>query len=126
MAEAFNRGRKRGLVKKGTIIHTDRGSQYAGIEYRRLLYINGFRQSMSAKGNCYDNAQAESFFARYKTELLENGRFEDIEQGLSETFSYIEGYDNRTRSHSGLGNQSPEEFEKKLAAEQKIQKKRAE
>ncbi len=47
----------------GAIIHTDRGSQYASVEFRRLLYIHGFWQSMSGKGNCYDNAQAESFFS---------------------------------------------------------------
>lgn len=64
--EAFIRGRKRGLINKEAIIHTDRGSQYASVEYRRLLYIYGFRQSMSAKGNCYDNAQAESFFSRFR------------------------------------------------------------
>lgn len=53
--DAFNRARQRGLIKRGAIIHTDRGSQYASVEYRRLLYIHGYRQSMSAKGNCYDN-----------------------------------------------------------------------
>lgn len=80
---------------------------------------------MSGTGNSYDNAQAESFFARYKTELMENGMFEDIEQGKSETFSYIEGFYNRVRIHSGLGNLSLEEFEKKLENEQIIQKERA-
>ena len=52
---------------------------------------------MSAKGNCYDNAQAESFFSRFKAELLEDGIFEDVTQAISETFSYIEGYYNRVR-----------------------------
>jgi len=50
--DAFNRARRRALIEKGAIIHTDRGSQYASIEYRRLVYIGGFRQSMSGKGNC--------------------------------------------------------------------------
>ena len=112
--DAFNRARRCGLLKRGTIIHTDRGSQYASVEYRRLLYIHGFRQSMSAKGNCYDNAQAESFFSRLKTELLEDGRFESVEQARSEIFSYIEGYYNRIRRHSSLGYLSPLEFEKRL------------
>ena len=67
---------------------------------------------MSGKGNCYDNAQAESFFARYKIELLEGGQFEDVNHARSETFSYIEGYYNRKRRHSGIGNQSPNDFEK--------------
>lgn len=112
--DAFNRGRKRGLINKGAIIHTDRGSQYASIEYRRLLYISGFRQSMSAAGNCYDNAQAESFFSRFKAELIEGGIFESIEQARTEIFSYIEGYYNRIRRHSSLGYLSPLEFEKQL------------
>lgn len=112
--EAFNRGRKRGLMGRGAIIHTDRGSQYASVEYRRLLYINGYRQSMSAKGNCYDNAMAESFFSRFKTELIEGGVFESVEQARTEIFSYIEGYYNRIRRHSSLGYVSPLEFEKQL------------
>jgi transposase InsO family protein len=112
--DALNRARSRGLIKRGAIIHTDGGSQYASVEYRRLLYINGFRQSMSAKGNCYDNAQAESFFSRFKAELVEDGIFESVEQARSEIFSYIEGYYNRIRRHSGLGYLSPMEFEKQL------------
>jgi transposase InsO family protein len=104
----------KGLVKAGAIIHSDRGSQYASNGFRLLLQQNGFRQSMSGKGNCYDNAQAESFFSRFKAELMENGIFEDIEQARSETFSYIEGYYNRVRLHSSLGYQSPMEFEMEL------------
>ena len=112
--DALNRARSRRLIGRGAIIHTDRGSQYASVEYRRLLYINGFRQSMSAKGNCYDNAQAESFFSRFKAELIEDGSFESVEQAKSEIFSYIEGYYNRIRRHSSLGYLSPLEFEKQL------------
>lgn len=100
--DALNRARRRGLIGRGAIIHTDRGSQYASVEYRRLLSINGYRQSMSGKGNCYDNAQAESFFSRFKTELIEGGVFESPEQAKSEIFSYIEGYYNRIRRHSSL------------------------
>ncbi len=112
--DAFNRARQRGSIGRGAIIHTDRGSQYATVEFRRLLYINGFRQSMSGKGNCYDNAQAESFFSRFKAELIEGGSFESVEQAKSEIFSYIEGYYNRIRRHSSLGYMSPSEFEKQL------------
>jgi len=114
VVDAFLRARRRGLIEKGAIVHTTRGSQYASVEYRRLLYIHGFRQSMSAKGNCYDNAQAESFFSRFKAELIENGIFESVEQAKSEIFSYIEGYYNRTRLHSSLGYKSPMEFEMEL------------
>lgn len=112
--DALNQARKRRLIKRNAIIHTDRGSQYAAVEYRRLLYINGFRQSMSRKGNCYDNAQAESFFSRFKAELLENGIFETVEDAKSEVFSYIEGYYNRIRLHSGIGYRSPVEYENHL------------
>ena len=112
--DALNRARSRSLIKREAIIHTDRGSQYASVEYRRLLYINSFRQSMSGKGNCYDNAQAESFFSRFKAELVEGGIFESVEQARSEIFSYIEGYYNRIRRHSSLGYVSPLEFEKQL------------
>lgn len=105
--DVFLQARRRGLIGKNAIIHSDRGSQYASVEYRRLLYIGGFRQSMSRRGNCYDNAQAESFFSRFKAELVEGGIFESIEDAGAEVFSYIEGYYNRIRLHSGLGYKSP-------------------
>jgi len=104
----------KGLVKAGAIIHSDRGSQYASNGFRRLLEQNRLRQSMSGRGNCYDNAQAESFFSRFKAELIEDGVFEDLEQARSEIFSYIEGYYNRVRLHSSLGYLSPIEFEMEL------------
>ena len=112
--DVFQQARRRGLIKRNAIIHTDQGSRYAAVEYRRLLFINGFRQSMSRKGNCYDNARAESFFSRFKAELVENGIFESVADARSEVFSYIEGYYNRIRIHSGLGYKSPLEFEKEL------------
>ena len=112
--DVFQQARRRGLVKRNAIIHTDQGSQYASVEYRRLLYIGGFRQSMSRKGNCYDNAQAESFFSRLKAELVENGIFESVGDARSEVFGYIEGYYNRIRLHSSLGYKSPIQFEDEL------------
>lgn len=120
--DVFLSARRCGLLGKGAIIHTDQGSQYASVDYRRLLYINGFRQSMSRRGNCYDNAQAESFFSRFKAELVENGIFESVEQARSEVFSYIEGYYNRIRLHSGIGYRSPLEFEKQLEIKAKRSK----
>lgn len=104
----------KGLIRAGAIVHSDQGSQYASIAFRELLGRNGFQQSMSGKGNCYDNAQAESFFSRFKAELMENGVFEDFDQARSEIFSYIEGYYNRIRLHSSLGYKSPLEFEMEL------------
>jgi len=121
--DVFLQARRRGSIKKGAIIHTDQGSQYTAVEYRRLLSVGGFRQSMSSRGNCYDNAQAESFFSRFKAELVENGVFESVEQARSEVFTYIEGYYNRVRLHSGLGYQSPVEFEKELKNKNKLRRK---
>ena len=117
--DVFLQARRRGLIGKRAIIHMDQGSQYAAVDYRRMLYISGFRQSMSRRGNCYDNAQAESFFSRFKAELIEDGVFEDFEQARSEIFSYIEGYYNRVRLHSSLGYKSPMEFENELTIKNK-------
>jgi transposase InsO family protein len=111
---ALKKAIRKGLIKAGAIVHSDRGSQYASNGFRFLLQQNCLRQSMSGKGNCYDNAQAESFFSRFKAELIEGGVFEDLEQARSEIFSYIEGYYNRVRLHSSLGYKSPIEFELEL------------
>lgn len=120
--EALQKAIAKGLVRAGAIIHSDRGSQYAATDFRALLIRHSFRQSMSAKGNCYDNAQAESFFSRFKAELVEGGVFEDVEQAKSEIFSYIEGYYNRVRLHSGLGYKSPMEFELELKIKERREK----
>lgn len=112
--DALNKAMIRGLVRKDAIIHSDRGSQYSSNDFRKLLTRHGLRQSMSGKGNCYDNAQAESFWARLKAELLEDGAFRSVEEARSEVFSYIEGYYNRIRRHSAIGYLSPIEFERKL------------
>jgi len=117
--KAFERAIVSGTIKAGTIIHTDRGSQYVSKNFRALLAEYGCRQSMSRRGNCYDNATAESFFSRFKAELLEGGVFECGEQARSETFSYIEGYYNRVRRHSSLGYKSPAEFEREFNTKQK-------
>jgi transposase InsO family protein len=112
--EALDKALMRGLVAKDAIIHSDRGSQYSSTGFRKLLKMHGLRQSMSGKGNCYDNAQAESFWARFKPELLDGGLFESVNQARTETFSYIDGYYNRVRKHSSLGYKSPEQFERQF------------
>ena len=112
--KALNNALAKGLVKQGAIIHSDRGSQYASNGFRKLLKSNGLVQSMSGKGNCYDNAQAESFFSRFKCELIGDGVFANIEEARTETFSYIEGFYNLRRLHSAIGYQSPLEYEMKL------------
>lgn len=117
--KAFNKAVRRGLIKENAIVHTDQGSQYVSNDFRARLRAHKLRQSMSRRGNCYDNAQAESFFSRFKTELVEDGLFESVEQARSETFDYVEGYYNRVRKHSSLGNKSPLEFEKTLKIKRK-------
>jgi transposase InsO family protein len=119
---ALEMGLRQGLMESGAIIHTDRGSQYVSDLYRNLLKRCGFRQSMSGKGNCYDNAQAESFFSRFKTELVEDGIFEDVETARAESFDYIECYYNRKRRHSGIGYKIPMEFEQELKIEKQRRK----
>jgi transposase InsO family protein len=112
--DALNKAIIRGQVRKDAIIHSDRGSQYSSNDFRKLLKRHGLRQSMSGKGNCYDNAQAESFWARLKAELLEDGAFRYVDEARSEVFSYIEGYYNRIRRHSAIGYLSPIDFERKF------------
>lgn len=122
--KALQKAIENGLIQAGAIVHTDRGSQYAAAEFRALLERHRLRQSLSARGNCYDNAQAESWFSRFKSELVEGGVFEDCEQARSEVFSYIEGYYNRERLHSSLGYKTPVEFEQQLKKKEGEQKER--
>jgi len=95
----------------GLIWHTDRGSQYASYSHKDLLLQYGIVQSMSRKGNCWDNAVAESFFKSLKNELVYQTYFYTKKQAKREIFEYIEFYYNRTRSHSYLNNLSPSKFE---------------
>jgi len=94
----------------GLICHSDRGSQYACAAYRQLLTRHGLVCSMSRRGNCWDNAPKESFFATLKGELNVD-EFKTRKQAQTELFEYIEVFYNRKRLHSALGNQSPETFE---------------
>ena len=97
---------------KGVIFHSDRGSQYTSNKMRSILAHYGFRQSMSGKGNCYDNAITETFFSTLKKELVYLTNFETREQARTEIFEFIEIYYNRQRLHSSLGYLSPIEFVK--------------
>lgn len=121
VVSALEKAIKKGLVNAGAIIHSDRGSQYASNKFRLLLQENCFQQSMSGKGNCYDNAQAESFFSRFKAELIEDGVFTDLEEARLEIFSYLEGYYNRERLHSSLGYKTPIEFEAEWYLKNKLE-----
>ena len=87
----------------GLICHSDRGSQYASRDYRKRLAENGFICSMSRKGNCWDNAPTESFFASLKKELVHRTRFATIEQARVSIFKWIEIWYNNNRRHSTNG-----------------------
>lgn len=95
---------------RGLIFHSDRGSQYASYDYQNLLREYGIRQSMGAKGDCYDNACSESFFATIKKELVLRRRFKTRSWARLEVIDHILWY-NSERIHSYLDDMSPLEFE---------------
>jgi putative transposase len=97
--------------KAGLLHHSDRGSQYAAGVYQQRLADHGIECSMSRKGNCWDNACVESFFATLKKELIHHRRYLTREEARQEIFEYIEVFYNRMRRHSTLGYYSPAEFE---------------
>ena len=94
------------------ILHSDRGSQYASMKLREILKENNITQSMSSKGNCYDNAPTESFFSTLKRELVYRTSYKTREEAKQSLFEYIEVFYNRQRRHSTLGYLSPMQFEK--------------
>jgi len=101
---------------KGAIAHSDQGSQYTSLTYGRRIREAGLVQSMGSRGDCFDNAMAESFFATLECELLDKQKFRTREEARSEIFDFIEGYYNTYRRHSALrlpdlGMQSPAQFE---------------
>ena len=109
--EAFGKAFWRRKPGKGLIVHSDRGVQYACDEFRKTLKKHGFIQSMSRKGDCWDNAVAESFFKTVKTEWVYHVDFQDIHHVKREAFEYLEIFYNRERLHATLAYQSPAEYE---------------
>jgi transposase InsO family protein len=103
-------------MPKGVIVHSDRGSQYCSTLYQSLLTRYDLQCSMSAKGNCYDNACAESFFHSLKVEAIHGERFETRNAMRRQVFEYIELDYNRQRRHSAIGMISPEAFEAQMIA----------
>ena len=99
----------------GLIHHSDRGSQYAAGDYRDALQAVAIIQSMSRKGNCWDNAPMESFFGTLKTELVHRREYPDRDAARRDLFAYIEGYYNRQRIHSAIGYITPDQAEAKSA-----------
>ena len=92
------------------IFHSDRGVQYASNEFRALLKQGPVLQSMSRKGNCWDNAVAENFFKILKSEMVNHYEFETIWQAKNHVFEFIEGWYNKKRKHGYLGHKTPNEF----------------
>ena len=101
---------------KGLVFHSDRGVQYACKEFRDYLGRYKMIQSMSRKGNCWDNSCAESFFKTIKTEFLNQRYFSNMHTARMAIFEYIETFYNTRRIHSTIGNCSPMEYEEKLVA----------
>lgn len=98
---------------RGLIHHSDRGSQYASGDYQQLLATHGLRGSMSRRGDCWDNAVAESFFASLKLELVYQVQWPTRVAARTAIFEYLEVFYNRRRRHSSLGYLSPVEFERR-------------
>lgn len=103
-------------ARPGLIHHSDQGKEYASQGFRDLLVASGIIQSMSRKGNCWDNAVAESFFKTLKTELAPKSGFATRREARSKVFEWIEVTYNRQRLHSTLGYQAPEVYESKTRA----------
>jgi len=112
---AFKKAIKNRPILPSLIFHSDRGSQYASKEFRKLLEQEKCIQSMSRKGNCWDNAVAESFFKTIKVESLYRFKFENAAEIYSAIFDYIDGWYNTQRIHSTLGGKSPREMANILA-----------
>jgi len=117
--EALRDAVGRRVPEAGLLHHSDRGSQYASGDYQDALRDLGVVCSMSRKGNCWDNAVAESFFATLKTECIYSRRFATRAQAREAIFHFIEIFYNRHRRHSTLGYVSPMEFERKFVEEKK-------
>jgi putative transposase len=100
----------------GLLLHSDRGSQYASEEYRKLIKQFRMTQSMSRKGNCWDNAPMESFFKTLKVENTHRLNYTSRSQARLDIVNWIEGFYNARRMHSAIGYQSPAEFERSLTA----------
>ena len=99
-------------TKAPIIVHSDQGSTYASSDYQALLISHDMLPSMSRKGECHDNAVAESFFGTLKTELVDDADYRTREEAKQSLFEYIEVFYNRQRRHSYLGYVSPAEYER--------------
>lgn len=112
--KALRQAMSRRGIRAGLLLHSDRGSQYACHDYVHLIKECRFIQSMSGKGDCYDNAVIESFFKTLKIELVYWEQYVTRDQARKSIFEYIECYYNIKRMHSSLDYMSPQEFENKM------------
>lgn len=111
--EAFNMAASLREIQPEAIIHSDRGVQYHANKYQQLLLDNHIQCSMSRKGNCWDNAAMESFFSRFKVELIYGEKYRTMSEARTGIFEYIELFYNSVRRHSAIGYMSPNNFEAK-------------
>jgi putative transposase len=111
--EALQKAVMRHRPPKGLIHHSDQGSQYCSKEYIEELEKHGMVRSMSRKGNCWDNACAETFFSTIKSERLHHRNYKNFEEARKDIFWYIECFYNRNRRHAAIGNLTPAAFLKK-------------
>ncbi len=114
---ALHMALRRRHPQPGLVHHSDRGVQYAAMDYQALLVMHGMTPSMSRKGDCYDNAVAESFFATLEWELIQQADWHTRAEARAAIFEYIEVWYNRQRRHSTLGYLSPADYERRLAIE---------
>ena len=109
------RALKKSIARRGSgqrlMVHSDRGVQYASGDFRAVLEKHGFAQGMRRKGNCWDNAVAESFFHSIRTQLTHHCIFRNVAEAEQAFFNYIEIYHNRQRKHSTNGYKSPAHYE---------------
>jgi putative transposase len=101
----------------GLLFHSDRGSQYCSVDFQKMLKANSMVSSMSRKGNCWDNAVAESFFGSLKTERVYSSIYKTRDEACKDIVDYIEMFYNSRRRHSYLGYVSPKKFEEKWLLE---------
>ena len=97
---------------KSVLVHSDQGSQYGSDDWKRFCDANNLEPSMSRRGNCWNNAVAESFFSSLKKERIRKRIYKTRDLARADVFVYIEGFYNRVRRHSHLGGVSPEAFER--------------
>ena len=108
--EALRNAVKKHRPAQGLIHHSDQGSQYCSAAYIEELKKHGIVRSMSRKGNCWDNACAETFFSTIKSERIHHRRYKHMEEARQDIFWYIESFYNRQRRHAALGYMTPASF----------------